>query len=163
MRNIIFLDIDGVLNTDSTPDRICGYVGIESTKVALLKQIVDAMDAELVLASTWRSEWRNGNEPTEMGQYLYEKLAEYGLELSEQTPKIVWHRRAQEISDYLYYQLGVDKILILDDEDFMYDKWHLESYWYCTQDENYFHMGPGLTQESVDYIIANLDKLTWKG
>ena len=163
MRNIIFLDIDGVLNTDNTPDRICGYVGIESGKVALLKQIVDAMDAELVLISTWRSEWCDGNNPTKKGKYLCDKLAEHGLVISGQTPKIVWHRRAQEISEYLHYQLGVNKILILDDEDFLYDQWDLEPYWYCTQDANCYRMMPGLTQESVYHIIANIDKLTWRG
>ena len=162
MRNLIFLDVDGVLNTDDTPDRICGYIGIESEKVALLKQIVDAMNAELVLISTWRSEWCHGERPTEIGQYLIDKLAEYGLEIADETPDIEWRKRGKEILQYMHYQIGVDKVLILDDINFNYDRWDIDRYWYCTQDNEVYKMWPGLRQKDVDFIIAHMDMLTWE-
>ena len=57
MRKIIFLDIDGVLNSmdyfEQTKD--CkGYTEINPEKVKLLKEIVDRTGAEIVLSSTWR-------------------------------------------------------------------------------------------------------------
>ena len=51
---VIFLDIDGVLNCSTTKDLCEFYTGIEDKKVAILKQIVDATDAKIVLISTWR-------------------------------------------------------------------------------------------------------------
>ena len=52
--NVIFLDVDGVLNNAYTTDRIKGYIGIDDNKVRLLKQIVDYFDAKIILSSTWR-------------------------------------------------------------------------------------------------------------
>ncbi len=46
MKPILFLDIDGVLNTN-TPD-------IEPDKVELLNDVFKAVDCEVVLSSTWR-------------------------------------------------------------------------------------------------------------
>ena len=163
MRNIIFLDIDGVLNCKLTKDKICGYRGIESAKVALLKQLQSAMDAELVLTSTWRSEISTF-DTTEMGKYLLDKLAEYELQIDDQTPDITWSQRALEIKTYLDNQCGVDKVLILDDEDFNYGPWGLSRYWYCTCDfDPVFGISdmPGLTQEAVDEILSNLNQYTY--
>jgi hypothetical protein len=45
--NILFLDIDGVLNP-------CDGSGLNTDKVALLKEICDATDCRIVLSSSWR-------------------------------------------------------------------------------------------------------------
>ena len=52
MKPILFLDIDGVLN--SRHQR-----GMESDKVGLLKRILDTTGAEVVLSSTWRRQRDN--------------------------------------------------------------------------------------------------------
>ena len=50
---IIFLDIDGVLNYGGCPDRAPSHcMGIANEKLLLLKQIVDATNAKIVLVST---------------------------------------------------------------------------------------------------------------
>lgn len=49
---VIFLDIDGVLNTNS--DR-----NISNDKLRLLSELVLKTDAEVVLSSTWRNVWNN--------------------------------------------------------------------------------------------------------
>ncbi len=166
MRTIIFLDIDGVLNSDETTDTICGCRGIESQKVALLKQLVNAMSAELVLTSTWRSEWMSGNKEkiTELGRYLEKKLEEYDLKISDETPSYEWYLRAKEVIAYLKNRRDINRILILDDEDFNWEKHHLGNYWFCTQDQNSLRNGPGLRQVDVDFIIANLKSgiLKWR-
>ena len=57
---VIFLDVDGVLNSDEYFDRIqnLDIEGIESdidiNKVKLLKKAVDTTGAKVVLSSSWR-------------------------------------------------------------------------------------------------------------
>ena len=52
---VIFLDIDGVLNEDTTPTRTqsCALF-IDQEKLLRLKRIIDATQAKIVLSSTWR-------------------------------------------------------------------------------------------------------------
>ena len=51
---VIFLDIDGVLNTPSSESRCGEYIGIDDEKVKKLKKIVEKTKAEIVLISTWK-------------------------------------------------------------------------------------------------------------
>ena len=53
MSKIIFLDIDGVLNSEFSKAYMPnGYVGIDSDKLQNLKYIVDTTGAEIYLTST---------------------------------------------------------------------------------------------------------------
>lgn len=62
MRKIIFLDIDGVLNTKywynqmsrSTPKDKYGYA-FDPNAVANLKRIIDETGADIVISSSWKS------------------------------------------------------------------------------------------------------------
>lgn len=55
MKKIIFLDIDGVLNSKDTIQRSTrGVIGIDPYLVALLNRIVIPTGAEIVLSSSWR-------------------------------------------------------------------------------------------------------------
>ena len=57
---ILFLDIDGVLNSrmfaeeEYAAGRLKGTVGIDPEPTKLLQAIIDATDCSLVLSSTWR-------------------------------------------------------------------------------------------------------------
>lgn len=56
---IIFLDIDGVLNSRAY-DRKRNWneqTDIDETRLPLIKEIVDATGAKIVLSSTWRQHW----------------------------------------------------------------------------------------------------------
>ena len=55
--NVIFLDIDYVLNGKSTTDHIGRIRGIDDEKVALLKELVDYSNAIIVLSSSWKEYW----------------------------------------------------------------------------------------------------------
>ena len=55
---IIFLDVDGVLNCKSSKSRCGGFLGIDDSKVKLLKEIIDITGAKIVLSSSWRYGWR---------------------------------------------------------------------------------------------------------
>ena len=53
---VIFLDIDGVLNSRAY-DRKRNWneqSDIDETRLTLVKEIVDATEAKIVLSSTWR-------------------------------------------------------------------------------------------------------------
>ena len=54
---VIFLDIDGVLNSLDCKEKIEGYLFVEDKKIALLKELIDATGAKIVLSSTWRRGW----------------------------------------------------------------------------------------------------------
>ena len=60
---IIFLDIDGVLNCDTTVESCGNYLGIDNSKLKLLAEIVDKTKAKVVLTATWKDKWfRGGGE-----------------------------------------------------------------------------------------------------
>ena len=46
---VVFLDIDGVLNTNFSKSTCAGFLGIDTAKVRLLKKIIEATDAKIVL------------------------------------------------------------------------------------------------------------------
>ena len=52
MKKIIFLDIDGVLATQESI--VDGEWGLVDSKQELLKKLIEATDAEIVLSSSWR-------------------------------------------------------------------------------------------------------------
>lgn len=72
--NVIFLDIDGVLNSQETEERCNGVIGIDSDKVARLAKIVTSNNAILLLTSSWRLHWwkKEGDDDEQhpLGEYL---------------------------------------------------------------------------------------------
>jgi len=108
----IYLDIDGVLNSDKTlartPNR---YIGISSDKVKLLKEIVKATDACIVLSSSWRLM----EEYDEDKKYLYKQLRYKDLKIVDQTKKLSMNR-GLEISKHLEEHPEIKSFVILDDE-----------------------------------------------
>lgn len=150
MSTVIFLDVDGVLNTAYTVDRCCGYIGIEDNKVALLAELASNLEAGIVLTSTWREEWDD-----EMGQYLRTKLDNYGLVISAMTPMISHRKRCLEVKEWLRTH-KIDKMIILDDEDFGWSAHGLEKYWVETDWYN-----KGLTADIVDGIIDNKENFNY--
>ena len=118
---IIFLDIDGVLNNEQSPDRCGYYIGIEDGKVELLKQIVDATDAKIVLSSTWRLGIDNkGHRLENHIPYLKDKLSKQGLEIYDKTIQLTrsGDSRGTEINEWLSRHPEVKQWVVLDDEWF---------------------------------------------
>ena len=118
---IIFLDIDGVINSDtylkSRPDN-SDYNRIDMSRIKLLADLVKSTDAKIVLTSTWRVDWNMS--PLfcgDFGKYINECFAVYGLYVLDKTPVIslLSHRR-KEILTWLSSHLGeVESFVILDD------------------------------------------------
>ncbi len=113
--NIIFLDIDGVLNNKSTDEYApTGCIGIMDEKVELLRQIIDRTGAKVVLSSDWRFE---KDKNTKDYIYLTNKLNNYNIKIYDVTPDIKWSKRGHEILEWLNVH-KIDGWVVLDDIDF---------------------------------------------
>lgn len=120
---IIFLDIDGVLNSQmyeapQTKDGTDNYSYIDLSRVKLLADIVNATDAKIVLTSSWRVDWEKSSELCgNDGKYINECLAKYGLSIMDKTPFFSFFTgRKKEISSWLYdHQSEVESYVIIDD------------------------------------------------
>lgn len=108
---VIFLDVDGVLNSsrDDFSIRLVSEYHFD-----FLKELVDATDAKIVLSSSWRIGF---NSMRRSNQNLIAKLASRGLEIYDFTP-IMTGSRGDEIREWLTTH-PVDSFVILDDEDDM--------------------------------------------
>ena len=114
--NVLFLDVDGVLNTRYTKDRVYGttkLIGIEDRYVANLKKIIDVTDAKIVLTSSWKR-WIKIDD--QQGQYLKDKLAVFGLEVYDVTEDR-GDNRGYGILQYVGHN-NVTRWVVLDDEEF---------------------------------------------
>ena len=123
---IIFLDIDGVLNSIHTKERtLNGYIFIEDEKILLLKDLIEKTNAKVVLSSTWRQGWDDLNNNLNTKDsidfvLLRDKLNEFGIELFDYTSCPVTSDRGSKIKEWLSKHLDeVDSVLIFDDESNM--------------------------------------------
>ena len=122
MIKVIFLDVDGVLNCNTTRAHIGCCVGVEIAKVKLLKQIVDATGAKIVLSSSWKSGWSDDpDECTPEMQYLKRKLRGCGLRIIDITRESNWFYRGWGIKQWCDDH-DVGNFVILDDETFEFDR-----------------------------------------
>lgn len=123
---LIFLDVDGVLNSTETDVRApSGVIGVEDDKLLRLKQIVDQTGAKVVLTSTWKTDYYPGQPLEDMpsdGQYLLKKLQEHKIPLIGKTEDPAWHRRGRGILDFInHFPQNVESFVILDDERFDFE------------------------------------------
>lgn len=120
---VIFLDIDGVLNEDTTPTRTKSRViFIDQDKLMRLKRIVDATGAKIVLSSTWR---HDRDDARYNGDFLElrEAFQTGGLDFCDYTPvDATGAHRGMEIKAWLSLHPEVDRYIILDDELFDFEE-----------------------------------------
>ena len=119
---VIFTDVDGVLNEDSTPTRTKSRViFIDEEKLLRLKRIVDETGAKIVLSSTWRYDREDPRYNADFLE-LQEAFQKVGLEFYSYTPvDAIGIRRGMEIKAWLGLHPEVDNYIILDDELFDYE------------------------------------------
>ena len=115
---IIFLDVDGVLNSIDSEDHFHCFIGLDYSGIKLLKEIVDATGAEIVLVSTWKLSWDKDGQsrPDSLGAYLDQRLAEEGLAIIDKTGGNM-NERGHGIVDWLS-EHPTDSWIVLDDEIF---------------------------------------------
>ena len=113
---VIFLDFDGVLNSEKFVRNCMGYgVIIDSSRMTLLKQIIDATNARIILSTSWREHWDVNKEYCdETGLYIDELFKEYELEIFDKTPKLRTDRES-EIKSWLDEHKSTKNFVVLDD------------------------------------------------
>ena len=162
--NVIFLDIDGVLNSPNYTKRYKEmqtkkervYKNIDDNALNYLQKLQNKYDAKIVLTSTWRK-WHNlisidkfkksikENPITEEERTedyanlrtLYEKLRlEYDLDLDDMTDDL--QNRMLEIQLYLLLHKEIEKFVILDDNDENFTEMFEEQFVQCcTEGESF--------------------------
>lgn len=115
MKFVVFLDVDGVLNTKTTVQKTPGgYRGIDDARVKILAEVLKGYkNWGLVLSS----DWKEMAPEEEDYQYLVSKLEKYGLQLTGKT-KDEWQYRGAGIKKYLEEHPEIEEYVILDDNLF---------------------------------------------
>ncbi|MCI6692399.1 HAD domain-containing protein [Clostridium sp. SGI.024] len=124
---VIFLDIDGVLNSEKFLNNNKGQV-VDRERVSILKSIVDKTGAVIVMSSGWRL-WFDDNMLPQDGysKELYEVLCEFNINLFGKTldfsteeirsRKTFSHVKAKEITAWLNDNKSIEKYVVIDDLD----------------------------------------------
>jgi hypothetical protein len=117
-RSILFLDFDGVLNTDATLARIPhpsfpgGHMGLEEEQISRLNAILDATDAAIVFSTSWRTEYST----EKLCEFLEEKGFRHSSRVVGMTPRRFSSNRGSEIASWLRENCGRGQsFVILDD------------------------------------------------
>ena len=113
---VIFLDIDGVLNSEDYVYSCREYgIAIDPTRMVLLKQIINETNAKIVLSTSWREHWeKNPDECRKTGLQINTIFSKYDLEIFDKTPNLRT-RREQEIWYWLNKNPQVKNFVVLDD------------------------------------------------
>lgn len=124
---VIFLDIDGVLNSQNFLQNN-KTEPIDRRNVSVLKNVIDKTGAVIVMSSAWRLWFDDNMMPTKgYSQCLYDILSEFGIKLFAKTPdfsteeirakKTFSHVKAKEILAWLSENQRIDKYAVIDDLD----------------------------------------------
>lgn len=117
--NILFVDIDGVLNSLNTP----GIINERMIKV--LKKICDIYNCSVVIESTHKPNPYPDEEEYPIIKELYRLCNKYEINILGFTPRVSVHYsdystidywKDYEILQYLYRNNNIEHIAILDDE-----------------------------------------------
>ncbi len=116
--NVIFLDVDGVLNDHTTKAREpCGCIGIDDKKVSVLQTIARLTDAKIVLTSTWKDGWEEDPDlSSATAIYLMNKLKRQGLRIIDKTDYT--SERGKGIREWLARHPATIGWVVLDDDIF---------------------------------------------
>lgn len=127
---VLFLDIDGVLNTSNTYKEIRNEwqitgkrrIDIDEFRLEHLKRIVDETGAKIVLSSTWRTFFCRENEQLktnfDKGYELENMFEKHGLKIYDITPYDANRYRENEIRKWLEEHPLVTDFVIIDNESY---------------------------------------------
>lgn len=120
---VIFLDIDGVLNSRAYDRRRdwSKQTDVDETRLPLVKDIVDRTGAKIVLSSTWRDYWeKDPRLCRDDGVYLNEIFAKCGLRIFDKTPNFgLCAARHDEVKAWLDgAEEEIESFVIIDDYGF---------------------------------------------
>jgi len=150
--NIIFLDIDGVLNNQSTRERLRGgsIYALDPELVKIFANVLLNTAAKVVLSSSWRlsSDWKKDLIDAGLPQTIADRI----IGITPHMPRpagtgVEYAERGKEIEAWLADPANPkpEKFAILDDEsDFLPDQPLFKTTW-----------EKGITQEVAEAVIAH--------
>ena len=157
---VIFLDVDGVLNSNAYVDytlknNVKGILEeIDPKTIEMLKYALDVTDAQIVVSSSWRN--------IRKFEQLKELFLRYGINLDEKTP-VLGHERGLEIKQYLEEHVDIDQYLILDDDMFDSFDEELRNNLILTKENHEDHSyGDGLQIIHIEQIIKRFGRVKKK-
>ncbi len=129
---VVFLDVDGVLNTSKTFERVYQLfkntgkkeIEIDPFRLEYLKRIIDKTNSKIVLSSTWRRFFTKENNKiipiNEKGKLLFDMLNNYNIEIYDILSFDNDINREGLIMDWLSKN-EVDSFIIIDDEPSLFN------------------------------------------
>jgi hypothetical protein len=113
---VLFLDFDGVLNGDAYVRRQGRFgVILDPEKLHLLKTIVAATGARIVLSTSWREHWEKDLAKCDStGALINSIFSKHGLQIWDKTPQLRTKRETQ-IKSWLDRHPEVKNFVVLDD------------------------------------------------
>ncbi len=147
---VLFLDFDGVLNSQDYRDRYGSMgAGIDKSKMPLLKKLVDTTDAKIVIITSLREYWDKNPENCDyFGKVINDTFAEYGLEIYDKTPVSDSGKREDDILDWIYKNDGIRNYVAIDDGNLRAN--------FLTK--NFVQPKDGLEEEHVEKAIEILNR-----
>lgn len=152
MRKILFLDVDGVMNSEETlrrkVHRFQGVIGIDPYLALLVNRIIEATGCEVVLSSAWRGS-------PEGHEYIETAI---GHKLTDVTGRCCSGIRGVEILEWIRKNIPYDE---RDDrEKFRYAILDDDSDMLLWQKDHFFQTSfkIGITEEISKEVIEHLNK-----
>lgn len=138
---VLFLDIDGVVNSQATAQRHRGFVGIDPYMADLVKKIVADTDCKVVLSSSWRVWPASKATVTKQVVKLYDATRDFKGKTD----------RGCEIKDWLDRHPDVERYAILDDNsDFHPDQHLFKTSWP-------FGLTPEIAEDVTNYLNGDME------
>ena len=118
-KKVIFLDFDGVLNSERyLEESYSRGVALDPTRLALLRELVYATDSRIVLTTSWREHWSIvGFLCDDVGNEISRLFHDAGMYIDDKTPGRL-RNRYEEIAAWLQEHPEVKQYVVLDDEPY---------------------------------------------
>ncbi len=145
---VIFVDVDGVLNSDDFIDSVKGSQDIDIKTIRLLKNAVNETGAKIVMDTSFRY--------TKSFLKVQEMLLQNGI-LFDKTP-FIDNERGKEIKQYLAEHKDIEDYILLDDVIFPDFDDELLEHLIKMDDTNSRGIGKGLQEKDVEEIIRRFGR-----
>ena len=172
---VIFLDVEGVLNTRETYERAYRMHGhstmidleMDMYRLGYLKQIIDETNAKIVLSSSFRYFFNKENDkvfPTSLkGRNLYDKFKRCDLDIYDTTP-ITMDSREEQIKEWLSNREDIESFVIIDDDSTNFYELYDNLIQTSTMKRNYLSSfmkeSTGLCERHIAEAIDKINKKT---
>lgn len=145
---VIFVDVDGVLNSDDFIDSVKGSQDIDIKTILLLKRAVEETGAKIVMDTSFRY--------TKSFSNVQEMLLQNGI-MFDKTP-FIDNERGKEIKQYLAEHKDIEDYILLDDVIFPDFDDELLNHLIKMDDTNSRGIGKGLQEKDIEEIIRRFGR-----